>query len=162
MHRKSSIYTALLFAGMALFASSCMTLSGSAPAERAIEADLYKSKVLSVRNIMITPSSLVKLSDGLDHALRVMRRSELSSVYVVDGKMKLSGILTLSDAMRAKKEALALSEVLIRDVTTTTTDVLVEDIMPLAAEAFYPLAVVDDDQRLLGIVTKASVLSSLI
>ena len=37
-----------------------------------------------------------------------------------------------------------------------------QDIMPLAAEAAYPLAVVDDDQRLLGIVTKASVLSSLI
>lgn len=121
-----------------------------------------KSKVLSVRNIMITPSSLVKLSDGLDHALRVMRRSELSSVYVVDGKMKLSGILTLSDAVRAKKEGLTLSDVLIQDITTTTTDVLVEDIMPLAAEAAYPLAVVDDDQRLLGIVTKASVLSSLI
>lgn len=121
-----------------------------------------KSKVLSVRNIMITPSSLVKLSDGLDHALRVMRRSELSSVYVVDGKMKLCGILTLSDAVRAKKESLTLSDVLIRDITTTTTDVLVEDIMPLAAEAVYPLAVVDNDQRLLGIVTKASVLSSLI
>lgn len=121
-----------------------------------------KSKVLSVRNIMITPSSLVKLSDGLDHALRVMRRSELSSVYVVDGKMRLSGILTLSDAVRAKKEVLPLSDVLIRDVTTTAGDVLIEDIMPLAAEAPYPLAVVDDDHRLLGIVTKASVLSSLI
>lgn len=121
-----------------------------------------KSKVLSVRNIMITPSSLAKLSDGLDHALRVMRRSELSSVYVVDGKMKLSGILTLSDAVRAKKEGLTLSDVMVQDIATTSPDVLVEDIMPLAAEASYPLAVVDDDHRLLGIVTKASVLSSLI
>ena len=121
-----------------------------------------KSKVLSVRNIMITPSSLVKLSDGLDHALREMRKNELSSVYVVDGKMKLSGLLTLSDAMRAKKENLTLSEVMIQDVTTTAADVLIQDIMPLAAEASYPLAVVDNERRLLGIVTKASVLSSLI
>ncbi len=121
-----------------------------------------KSKVLSVRNIMITPSSLVKMSDGLDHALREMRKNELSSVYVVDGKMKLSGLLTLSDTVRAKKENLTLSEVMVRDVTTTTADVLVQDIMPLAAEALYPLAVVDNERRLLGIVTKASVLSSLI
>ena len=115
-----------------------------------------KSKVLSVRNIMITPSSLV------DHALREMRKNALSSVYVVDGKMKLSGLLTLSDTVRAKKENLTLSEVMVRDVTTTTADVLVQDIMPLAAEALYPLAVVDNERRLLGIVTKASVLSSLI
>lgn len=121
-----------------------------------------KSKVLSVRNIMITPSSLIKISDGIDHALREMRKNELSSVYVVDGKMKLNGILTLADAMRARKEKLSIAEVMVRDVTTTTTDILVEDIMPLAAEASYPLAVVDSEQRLLGIVTKASVLSSLI
>ncbi len=121
-----------------------------------------KSKVLSVRNIMITPSSLIKISDGIDHALREMRKNELSSVYVVDGKMKLNGILTLADAMRARKENLSIAEVMVRDVTTTTTDILVEDIMPLAAEASYPLAVVDSEQRLLGIVTKASVLSSLI
>lgn len=121
-----------------------------------------KSKVLSVRNIMITPASLVKLSDGLDHALRAMRKNEISSVYVVDGKMKLNGIVTLSDAMRAKKESIPFPEVMIRDVTTVAPDVLVQDIMPLAAEAPYPIAVVDSEQRLMGIVTKASVLSSLI
>ncbi len=121
-----------------------------------------KSKVLSVRNIMITPASLIKQSDGIDHALREMRKNALSSVYVVDGRMKLGGILTLNDAMRAKREGLNLSDVMIREVTTTSTDVLVEDIMPLSAEAPYPLAVVDDEGRLLGIVTKASVLSSLI
>ena len=44
----------------------------------------------------------------------------------------------------------------------TTPDALVADIMPMAAEAAYPIAVVDGDGRLQGIVTKASVLASLI
>lgn len=121
-----------------------------------------KSKILSVRNIMITPVSLVKPGDGVDHALRVMRKNAISSVYTVDGQMKLTGILTLSDAMRAKRENLDLSDMIVRDIPTTTMDVSVEEIMPLAAESSYPLAVVDDERRLLGIVTKASVLSSLI
>ncbi len=120
-----------------------------------------KSKVLSVRNIMMTPASLIKTSDGIDHALRVMRKNAISSVYVVDGQMKLKGILTLLDAVQAKRENLNLSEMMVRDVPTTTVDVSVEDIMPVAAESPYPLAVVDDERRLLGIVTKASVLSSL-
>lgn len=121
-----------------------------------------KSKVLSVRNIMITPVSLIKPGDGIDHALRVMRKNAISSVYVVDGQMKLMGILTLSDAMRAKRESLDLSEMIVKDIPTTAPDTCVEEIMPLAAESSYPLAVLDAQGRLQGIVTKASVLSSLI
>ena len=49
-----------------------------------------------------------------------------------------------------------------RDVPTTSPDAMVADIMPMAAEAVYPIAVVDGDGQLKGIVTKASVLSSLI
>jgi len=121
-----------------------------------------KSKVLSVRNIMITPVSLIKPGDGIDHALRLMRKNAMSSVYAVDGQMKLQGILTLSDAMRAKRETLGLTEMIIRDVPSVGLDASVEDIMPLSAESTYPLAVLDEGGRLQGIVTKASVLSSLV
>ncbi len=120
------------------------------------------SKVLTVQNIMITPRSLIKTGDSLDYALRVMRRSGLSSVYVVDGKMKLTGILKLTDALNAKRENQTLSQALLEEIKTTTADALVEDIMPMAATATYPLAVVDKKMRLLGIVSKASVLSSLL
>lgn len=121
-----------------------------------------KSKVLSVRNIMIKPVSLIKPGDGIDHALRVMRKNAISSVYAVDSQMRLKGILTLSDAVRAKRENLDISEMIVEDLPTTTLDVSVEEIIPLAAESPYPITVLDDERRLLGIVTKASVLSSLI
>ncbi len=121
-----------------------------------------KSKVLSMQNIMITPVSLIKPGDGIDYALRVMRKNAISSVYVVDSQMKLNGILTLSDAVRAKREDLELSEIVVKGIPTIKLDASVEEAMPLAAESLYPLAVVDDERRLLGIVTKASVLSSLL
>ncbi len=121
-----------------------------------------RSKVLSVGNIMITPASLVKINDGIDHALREMRRNGLSSVYVVNGKMRLQGILTVSEAVRAKKEGLGIIDVIERTLTTAQPDAHVEDVLALAAVAKYPIAVVDCDNKLKGIVTKASVLSSLI
>ncbi len=121
-----------------------------------------KSKVLSVRNIMITPKSLIKLSDGVDHALRVMRNNSISSVYVVDSQMKLVGLMTLTDAVYAKQHQMKLAEMLVKDLPTTTADVSVDHIMSRSAESPYPLAVLDDEGRLKGIVTKASVLSSLI
>ena len=120
-----------------------------------------KSKVMSVGNIMITPSSLVKVTDGPDYALHEMRKNELSTVYVVDDKLKLVGILSIRDAMRARSEGLPISEVLDTNITVTKQDAMVADIMHLSADSPYPLAVVDDENMLTGIVTKASVLASL-
>ena len=121
-----------------------------------------KSKVTSVRHIMITPSSLVRLKDGLGFAIKEMQKNALSTVYVVDDQLCLVGILTIQDAVQAQREGLSIGDVVRREVQTTSPNALVSDIMPLAAEAVYPIAVVDGDGQLKGIVTKASVLASLI
>lgn len=121
-----------------------------------------KSKVLSARNVMITPASLVRITDSPSFALAEMRRNGLSTVYVVDEKLRLRGILTIYDALRAHNEKLAVADVMQRDIPVCRPDSLVAEIMPAAAEASYPLAVVDDQSRLMGIVTKANVLAALI
>ncbi|WP_312643081.1 glycine betaine/L-proline ABC transporter ATP-binding protein [Hydrogenoanaerobacterium sp.] len=121
-----------------------------------------KTKVLSVKHVMAIPSCLVRLKDSPQYAIREMRSNGTSTAYVVGERMKLRGIVTIDDAIRASKEQLSLSEVYIQDVQTTTKDTLISDVLPIAAEAKYPIAVVEDDGSLQGIVTKASVLSSLI
>ena len=121
-----------------------------------------KSKVTTVRNIMITPSSLVRLTEGPEHAIQEMRKNALSTVYVVDDRLRLAGILTIRDAIRAFQQGLSILQVMSSDVQTTTPDAMVADIMSMSAESPYPLAVVDEDGQLKGIVTKASVLSSLL
>lgn len=134
------------------------------PADDYVSAFIHnadKSQVLTASNIMITPSALVKESDGVEHAIRVMSKNAISTVYVVDEKLRLLGILPIREATRARKEKLFIRDVLMTSVETTAPDTLVADIMSVAAEAPYPIAVVDDGRRLQGIVTKASVLSSL-
>ena len=121
-----------------------------------------KAKVLTARNIMITPDALVRESDGAERAIRVMSRNALSTAYVVDDELRLRGILTIRDALKARQEGLTIAGMIQTDVPTTGPDTLVADIMPIAAEAPYPIGVVDDDGQLMGIVTKANVLSSLI
>ncbi len=121
-----------------------------------------KTKVLSVRNVMVKPSAIVRLKDTPAHAIHEMRENEISSVYVVDDKMRFLGIVLISDAVSALKKNIPLSEIVRDDVLTTSADALVNDILPLAAETKFPLAVIDDERQLIGIVSKASVLSSLI
>ena len=121
-----------------------------------------KSKVTTVRHIMITPASLAQLQDGPGYAIKSMQKNALSTVYVVDDRLRLGGILTIQDAIRARRNGLTIADVVRRDVQTASPDDLVSDIMPMAAEATYPIAVVDAEGRLKGIVTKASVLAALL
>ena len=121
-----------------------------------------KTQVISVRNMMITPNSIVRMRDTLNYAINMMRSNGVSSAYVVAEKMKLQGILTIDDAIRANKENQKIEDVLIRDIMQTTPDTLLNDVLPMAAEARFPIAVVDEEGAIKGIITKAQVLSSII
>ena len=121
-----------------------------------------KTKVLTVKNIMMTPTCLMRRTDGAEHAIREMRKNALSTVYVVDDDLRLEGVLTISEAIRALREGLSVGEVMAYNVEKTTESALVADILPVAAETLYPIAVTDGENHLRGIVTKAGVLSSLV
>jgi glycine betaine/proline transport system ATP-binding protein len=120
-----------------------------------------RSKVATVKNIMITPSSIVKCKESPDRAVRVMRDNNLSSVVVIDNDMQLKGILTLQEALEARGSG-KHAEDLCRQIPNVGPDTMVADIIPMASEAWYPIAVTDEGGGLLGLVTKASILSSLL
>lgn len=121
-----------------------------------------KTKVLSVRHVMATPSSLVRMGDSISQSIKVMRSNGMSSAYVVDGKMHLKGVITIDQALSLRQQELVVGDAELEPVDTTSKDAMISDILPIAAEARFPIAVVDDLNRLEGIVTKASVLSSMI
>ncbi|MEA4899899.1 MAG: glycine betaine/L-proline ABC transporter ATP-binding protein [Eubacteriales bacterium] len=121
-----------------------------------------RTKVTTVRSVMMTPTSLARITDRPAQAVGSMRRNALSTVYVVDGKLKLCGILSISEAIRAHREGLKIADVMETTFESVAHEMTVHDILPLAAQSRYPLAVLDEEGRLMGIVTKAAVLSSMI
>ena len=121
-----------------------------------------KSQIYSVRNVMQTPSCLIHSRDGVNNALKQMRDNGVSSAYVVGEKMQLIGILTLEKALKVRAGELLFQDAFITNLPTTSLDTQIADLIPIAAEALYPIAVVDAENCLEGIVTKAAVLASLI
>lgn len=121
-----------------------------------------KFKVLSAKHVMFRPSCMMRISDGANHGLNEMRRNGVSSIYVVGSRMQLKGLITLESMIRARNEGISLEEVMVSDIPRVHTDVLISDILPVAAEAKYPIAVISQDGSLEGIVTKAAVLSSML
>jgi len=124
--------------------------------------DLDKTKVLAVRNIMLNPSCLIRENANPVTAIREMRVNDVSSAYVIGKKMEFIGVITLSAALQARTEKLhSVSSVVKRDVPTVTEDIRVADIIELASDTPFPLAVLDDQGHLKGIVSRAAILSSL-
>ncbi len=121
-----------------------------------------KTQVISVRNAMSTPNSIVRLKDTPNYAKNIMRNNKVSSAYVVGEKMRFEGVITIDDAIKASKEQLSISDVLITDTYTATPDALINDIIDIAAKTRFPIAVIDEnDKTLKGIISKADVLSSI-
>ncbi|NLY09690.1 MAG: glycine betaine/L-proline ABC transporter ATP-binding protein [Tissierellia bacterium] len=121
-----------------------------------------KSQIYSVKNIMQTPSCMVHARNGANQALKQMRDNGVSSAYIVGDKLQFIGILTLEQALKVRSGELSMEDGMITGLPTTTPDTHISDLIPIAAEAPYPIAVVDEKNQLKGIVSKAAVLGSLI
>ncbi len=119
------------------------------------------SMILKVRHVMFPPQCIVRENVSPSSAVREMRENQVSSAYAVGDDMKFMGIVTLDDAIRARQENLPLFSVLTKGIPVTGEDVLIKDIIPKAAQARFPIAVVGDRGKLKGIVSRASVLASL-
>jgi glycine betaine/proline transport system ATP-binding protein len=121
------------------------------------------SKVLTVRHVMTVPSCIVKQSDGAHVALTSMSTNGVSSAYVVGEAMQFRGIITLDAALSVREGKKNFDEAIIKDVPIVNTlDTPIAEIVPLAAAAQFPLAVVDESHVFRGIITKAAVLSSFV
>ena len=119
-----------------------------------------RSQVMSVKNVMITPSTIVWLNDGPNRAIQEMRSNNVSSAYVVDQDMTFHGVITLEGALKLKDVTTKVSDHMITDVTTISADKTIADVMPMAADTKFPIPVLEDN-KLIGIVSKASVISTL-
>ena len=120
-----------------------------------------KTKVISVKQIMFNPSCIIRLKEGAGIAIREMKSNRVSSAYVIDNHMKFLGIITIDNALKCRNENGFLSDYIFNEIPTTSSDALINDILPIAANTKFPIAVIDNGE-LMGIVSKASILSTLI
>lgn len=120
-----------------------------------------KTQVISVKNVMTKPNSIVKMKDSPLVAVKIMRANDVSSAYVVGEKMKFKGIVNIEDALRASKEGSTIESILIKEILTTDKEMLLTDIIQMATETKYPIAVIEEDGTFQGIVSKTNVLSSI-
>jgi glycine betaine/proline transport system ATP-binding protein len=139
-----------------------LTLSPANDYVRDFLGSIDKTKVLSVRHIMIAPSCLIREQADPVTAIREMRENDVSTAYVIGRKMEFIGVVTLTNALQARHDNLpSVASILTRDVPKVEQDALISDIIGIASDTPFPLAVLDDRGRLEGIVSRAAILWSL-
>lgn len=125
--------------------------------------DIDRTKVVQAKEIMKRPNALVSIKDGVRVAIKEMELNEISSVFVVDKDKKIQGIVTIDDCIKvAKDKKTSLKDILKQDYYTTTEDRFIEDLIDKAVKTKYPIVVVDNENRLKGIIVRTSILSGLL
>lgn len=126
-------------------------------------ADVDRSRVLTAHTVMERSKSMVPVAAGPRGAMKEMREQQSRSVLVVDRGRRLLGYVTDDDVAKAVREGVTDLNALIRTdelVTVNETDHLVDLFAP-SADSPVPLAVVGENNRLLGIVPRVSLLASM-
>ncbi|MGE7907697.1 quaternary amine ABC transporter ATP-binding protein [Peribacillus sp. NPDC094092] len=122
--------------------------------------DVDLSKVLTASHVMIRPEKIA-VDRGPRVALEIMRKQGYSSIFVVDRKQKLLGAVTAEQARQAMSNNQSISEVMTTDIPTVKEDELLGNLMDVMATSSLPISVIDDQNRIKGILLRGAVIGAL-
>lgn len=119
-----------------------------------------RSKVLTAESIMIPALTTNVMVDGPTVALRKMSDEEVSGLVAVNRSRELLGYLSSEAAVTARRDKTPLTEV-VSEMPTVSLDTLISEIMPIIYDAQTPVAVVDANNRVKGVIIRGAVLEAL-
>ena len=124
--------------------------------------DVSRAKVIQAKAIMREPDVVLYERQGPRVALHAMHEYGLNAVFLIARDFTLKGILTGDEAkvlLSQRKES--LEEARLVAATTADPDAYIEEVVPMAAQTEYPIAVVADNGSLLGEIDRGTLLTGL-
>lgn len=120
------------------------------------------SRILTARSAMHPVRATAREDDGPRTVLHKMRENGIDSIYVTTRERKLLGLLQADDADRAAKEGQqSIAGLMTQDFPSVGPDEPLHNLFAMFSDKSFPIAVVDDSRRLLGVVVKGAVLAQL-
>lgn len=134
------------------------------PADEFVEKFLGKDRLIqarpdvtTVKQIMSSSPVTVETGESLKQAISMMRKSRVDSLLVVDEEKRLKGVIDVEMIDRNWKKSTYVSEVMETEIFSVPQDSLLRDTLhKILRRGLKYVPVVDDQHRLVGIVTRAS------
>jgi glycine betaine/proline transport system ATP-binding protein len=123
--------------------------------------DVDRARVLTASSVMEPPVATTPISAGVRGALRVMRDLQTGAVAVLENR-RLVGIVTDRAVIRAVKDGVSDLHAIVRPAPTVVgPDDPLAGVVERAVESPLPVAVVDERQRLVGVIPRVTLLAAL-
>lgn len=135
------------------------------PADEFVEEFIGKERLIQssspnverVDQIMNTQPVTITADKTLSEAIQLMRQERVDSLLVVDDDHVLQGYIDVEIIDQCRKKANLVGEVLHEDLYTVLGGTLLRDtVRKILKRGVKYVPVVDEDRRLIGIVTRAS------
>lgn len=120
------------------------------------------SRILTAENAMRRVRETARETDGPRTVLHKMRENSIDSIYVMSRDRKLLGLLEVDAASQAIDQgAETVLDYMTQDFRRVKPDEPMQNLFAMFSEKGFPIAVEDDEERLLGVVVKGAVLNEL-
>ncbi|SFH61084.1 betaine/proline/choline family ABC transporter ATP-binding protein [Pisciglobus halotolerans] len=134
------------------------------PANQFVEDFIGEDRLLQARpslqtvdQIMIKDPVSVTPGKTLQEAIKLMRNRKVDTLYVTDDSGVLKGIVDLEDFDRNRRRATSVGDVMSPEVYFVRTGTLLRDtVQRILKRGFKSIPVVDEKDRLIGLVTRSS------
>lgn len=124
--------------------------------------DVDRAKVLTSRDVMEEPRAVVRATSGTRGALRTMRDLQTPTVFVVSHGRKVIGYVQDTDVLRAVRAGTSdLSSIIQPLPAKVGLDENLADLFEITIHSRLPIAVVGENDRLLGVIPRITLLAAL-
>ncbi|GAB3621393.1 glycine betaine/L-proline ABC transporter ATP-binding protein [Glutamicibacter endophyticus] len=123
--------------------------------------DVDRARVLSAGSVMEPARAHITEQAGPRNALRAMRDNFLSAAVVTSRDRKVLGMITDRDALKLLRQGENSLSSKIKPLDTVHRDTPLIDLFVPSVESPLPVTVTDQDDRLLGVIPRVTLLAAL-
>ncbi len=121
-------------------------------------ADVDKSRVLKVRNVMHAPKHKIHIDQPLKEARALMEKADSEFIFVVGDNNKYLGFVK-KDAIKGKTGS--IEKFIEEDPYTLRRNMYLNEALKTLSDATYDVAVLDKNNRLRGAINSDEIISAL-
>lgn len=123
--------------------------------------DVDRARVLTAGSVMEPARSVITATAGPRAALRTMRDLQTSAIFVLRRDRTFAGVVRDRDVLKQVKGGETDLKEILAEATSVTADTALVDLVELAVESDLPIAVVDERNRLIGVIPRVTLLAAL-
>lgn len=124
--------------------------------------DIDRTRIIKAENIMKKPKVKISINTSLKVAIKDMEEADSEYAFVVGEDRKFVGLVTIDNCLKCIEKKIKIKEIIEQELSNSRMDMYVKDLIPFALKSKYPIPVLSDDKKLLGVIPRTSILNSLV